>query len=155
MKKFWKKNQGTIIVVGIVILLLSFTLLNKENKQDPTTEIDWSTVSEEVQNWYLATQEDQYVVTVIASSTCPHCSAYHPVITEVSNEEEIKLFFFEVDTLSQDDQNALHNAYVLENNEGYVPYTFITNNGAFVTDHTGGMEKEDLVNYFKENHVIE
>ena len=155
MKKFWKRNQGTIIVVGIVVLLLLFTLLTGEKKQKDEEQIDWESVSEEVQTWYLATQEDQSVVTVIASSTCPHCSTYKPVIQEVADEEQFKLFIFDVDTLSSEDSNALHNAYVLENNEGYVPYTFITNAGSFVVDYTGGMDKDTAIGFLKDNHVIE
>ena len=39
--------------------------------------------------------------------------------------------------------------------DGSVPYMFIVSDKKFVNSHTGSMSQEDLVDYLKDNNVIE
>jgi len=154
MKKFIKNNKGLLIGLGVVLLLVLFTILQETNKSTEV-EIDESALSAEMSTWLNDTRSDEYVVTVIGMTTCPHCQNYKPVIEEVSKNENIKLYFFEADTITNEaDNKALENAYELENYEGSVPYTFITKNGEFIADNVGGMDKDATLNFLRENNVI-
>ena len=156
MKKFWKNNKGLIIGIGAVILLVLFTILQDNSKEEKVIEIDESLLSAEMSDWLNSTREDKYVVTVIGMTTCPHCQNYKPVITSVSDNENLNLYFFEADTITNaEDNNALENAYELENYEGSVPYTFVTKNGEFVCDTVGGMDEKGTNDFLRSCGVIE
>lgn len=103
--------------------------------------VDVKLASDTIKNWYNDLNSGIGVVTVIASSTCPHCKNYKPIITEVCEKENIKLYFFESDELSEDDYTILTNSINLKNYEGYVPYTFIVKDRNFVSDHTGEQDE--------------
>lgn len=147
-KGFWKNNKGTIIIVGVIVLLVALTILIEGNEK-PNNEIDYSSVGTEVKAWYDDTQKDQNVVTVIALSYCGYCAKYKPIITALSTEKGFKLYWFEIDTMSEDDSSALQNTYDLEQYSGSSPYTVVTKNGAFVKDIVGYMEKSELVSFLE------
>ena len=125
---------------------MSFILTDNgdNNNKDESTElktVDVKLASDTIKNWYNDLNSGAGVVTVIASSTCPHCKNYKPIITEVCEKENIKLYFFESDELSEDDYTILTNSINLKNYEGYVPYTFIVKDRNFVLDHTGEQDE--------------
>lgn len=124
---------------------MSFILSDNGEKVDnDSTElktVDVKLASDTIKNWYNDLNSGVGVVTVIASSTCPHCKNYKPIITDVCDKENIKLYFFESDELSEDDYTILTNSINLKNYEGYVPYTFIVKDRNFVLDHTGEQDE--------------
>lgn len=124
---------------------MSFILSDNGEKVDnDSTElktVDVKLASDTIKNWYNDLNSGVGVVTVIASSTCPHCKNYKPIITDVCDKENIKLYFFESDKLSEDDYTILTNSINLKNYEGYVPYTFIVKDRNFVLDHTGEQDE--------------
>lgn len=151
----WKdkrKNDGLkALKAGIAALCIwlfvgvSFLLTDENANNMSSTElktVDVSLASEEIQNWYNDLDSGLGVITVIAGSTCPHCQNYKPIITDICEKENIKLYFFESDALSQDDYTILTNSINLQNYEGYVPYSFIVNNRNFVLDHTGELDED-------------
>lgn len=154
MKKFLNNNKGLLIGVSVVLLLVIFTLLQNTNTTSGK-DFDESLLGTEVSEWLNKTREDDFVVTVLGMTTCPHCQNYKPVIEGVTNDEDLNLYFFEIDTVTnEDDFNALENAYNLENYEGAVPYTFITKNGEFVCDTVGAMDVENTKSFLKSCGVL-
>ena len=124
---------------------MSFILSDKgggvNNDSTELKTVDVKLASDTIKNWYNDLNSGAGVVTVIASSTCPHCKNYKPIITDVCEKENIKLYFFESDELSEDDYTILTNSINLKNYEGYVPYTFIVKDRNFVLDHTGEQDE--------------
>lgn len=139
---------------------MSFILTDNgdNNNKDESTElktVDVKLASDTIKNWYNDLNSGRGVVTVIASSTCPHCKNYKPIITEVCEKENIKLYFFESDELSEDDYTILTNSINLKNYEGYVPYTFIVKDRNFVLDHTGEQDETATRDMLKEAGLLE
>lgn len=139
---------------------MSFILTDdgNTNTKDDSTElktVDVKLASDVIKNWYNDLNSGAGVVTVIASSTCPHCKNYKPVITEVCEKENIKLYFFESDELSEDDYTILTNSINLKNYEGYVPYTFIVKDRNFVLDYTGEQDETSTRDMLKETGLLE
>lgn len=133
--------------VGISFILSDGENNNEVNKGGTELKtVDVSLASDTIKNWYNDLNSGAGVVTVIASSTCPHCQNYKPIITEICEKEKIKLYFFESDQLSQDDYTILTNSINLQNYEGYVPYTFIVKDRNFVLDHTGEQDEASTRN---------
>lgn len=145
MKKFLSKYG---VVIGIVLLLGLFIGLSVLIKEDSVKEM-----SSDIQNWLTDTASDEYVVTVIAQTTCGHCINFKPVMTKAHNKNDFKLYWFEADELSTNDYNTLKGTYELDEYSG-TPYTFITKNGE-VLDHISGEREYDvLIDFLKENNVI-
>lgn len=117
--------------------------------------VDVKLASDTIKNWYNDLNSGRGVVTVIASSTCPHCKNYKPIITEVCEKENIKLYFFESDELSEDDYTILTNSINLKNYKGYVPYTFVVKDRNFVLDHTGEQDETTTRDMLKEAGLLE
>lgn len=145
-KDFLKNNKGLLIVLGIVALLVLMTIL-VEGNDEPKTEIDYSTLGSDVSSWYSDTQSDKYVITVIALSYCHYCADYKPKITEIANRNNVSLYWFEIDTMSEEDAQALQSTYKLEQYTGSSPYTAIIKGGEFVTDTVGYMPEEDTITF--------
>lgn len=121
---------------------------NKNNSGDNTYKtVDITECSDEVADWYTDIVNKKTVITVIASTTCPYCQQYKPVIKEYAKDNDLKLYFFETDKASDADYNAITSTFNLENYEGYIPYTFVVQDGKFLGDVTGGMEKSDIIKF--------
>ena len=141
------KFKGLIIAVVFVaaFVLLSLVLPTNGEKQE---NIKYS-----VSDWAEDVKE-QTVVTVLASTTCPHCQEYKPVITALAKKHDFKLYFFEMEELSSDEQNVVMTTFDLENYDGGVPFTFIVKNGKVVSDTTGFSTEDDTIKYLKTNELI-
>ncbi len=146
MKKFIKKHITLIVIFVFILLFILLAILSK----DDSFKIE----SEEIKTWYEDTKKDEYVVSVLAQTTCSHCHNLKPIIEEVQNENGFKLHWIDIDTLSEIDRNAVTNIYKLENFEG-TPHTFITKNGTLLKEKSGEMTKTKLISFLKAVGVIE
>ena len=144
MKKNKKMMIISIISFTLLFVLLIVLLKYKDGSKGYT-----------VDEWYKDTASNDTVVTVIGSSTCPHCQEYKPIIEAISKEYNFKLYFFEIDGLTEQESDILLNTYYLESFDDHVPYTFIVKDNKFVIDKIGFASKENTIDFLKENGVIE
>ena len=112
---------------------------------DEVTDVNMS-------NWKRDINEGKEVVTVIASSRCPHCIAYKPVIEDIARKYNIRLYFFESDLLSNNDYDVLTD---IDSDKfrfsGSVPFTFIVRNNEYINDTVGYSDAQDVVNFLNSN----
>jgi thiol-disulfide isomerase/thioredoxin len=165
----WRKNKkddaksiitGTIVSSVIwAIFGLSFLASGKNNDEESVPnyvqEVDVTQASKEIKNWYTDVSSGASVVTVIASSTCPHCQNLKPIITASSKKNKFKLYFFEADKLKDEDYQIISNAIELDGYEGYVPYTFVIKNKEFKGSNTGEMTDSVLKDFLIQTEVLE
>lgn len=114
-------------------------------------------MGDSVTEWLEEIDKDQYVVATLGQTTCSHCIAFKPVMTKVQAEYGFKLYWFELDTMSKynkDDYTTLMDKFELEGYQG-TPYTFITKNGEFIGYISGERDESALIEFLKENNVIE
>ena len=104
--------------------------------------------------WYNKTKEDNYVITVLGSSQCDFCKNFKPIIEKAATENEIDLYFYYLDTIDQEEANKLKTTYD-SNYTNVVPHMFITKNGNIVTNYTGGMTEEELIDFLRLNLIVE
>lgn len=117
-----------------------------DNNIENINNIDFSIVKSgefDSSKWLNDVKSKNVVINVIASSTCPHCHNYNPVIESVASNNKIKLYFIEVDKLDNDEYNSYLNSIDIPNFQGYVPYTFITYDGKVVSENVGELNEED------------
>lgn len=148
MKNFILKYKVVIAVVVLIVLFVLLSMLIEDNSKNVE-------MKSSLQDWLVDTKKDEYVVTVLAQTTCSHCIAFKPVMQKVLNENDFNVYWFEVNTFQTEDYQTLIGAYDLTDYEG-TPYTFITKNGELVAYYSrGAMQEDALLEFLKENKVIE
>ena len=149
----WKKNKKEISsklltssIIGFCVYSLALLIIfGKVNDN-----IGEGTASE----WYSDVTSGKEVVTVIGASFCSHCQEYKPIIKQLAGKYKFKLYFFEIDTLPEEDQKIIENTYELTDMTDNVPFTFLVKNNKYVTGTTGFSNKDNTVSYLKKIGVI-
>ena len=145
-----KQNIITALAIGfgtLLFLLISFSL---------NTEAQKKITNQDIVKWQEATSSGEFVVTVLASTGCGHCQNYKPVITKLAEKYGFNLFFYELEELKDEEIQILKETYTLENNQGYVPYTFVVNGNKFIADNTGALEEDAAKDFLtKAGYVFE
>lgn len=143
MKKFFKKYRGVII---IVLSILAFILLS--------ILIENSKIEKNLDEFKANFEKDEYAITVIALTSCPHCHNFSPIIKNISKEYDLPLYWINIDTLSKEDRNYLYELFEPYGYEGSSPYIAVSNNGKVIDSHTGEMDKENTLDFLKNAGVI-
>ncbi len=147
MKKFLSKYKMPIIVIVLIGLFVLLSVLLKN--------VDFSGgYSDEVNAWIEATKKDEYVVTVLGQTFCPHCIDYKPVMEELKEEYGFNLYWFEINEMEMKDYNGLVKTYKLPSYTESTPYTVITKNGKVITDVQSALSKESLLEFLTNAGVI-
>lgn len=139
MKKIFKKYKVAIIIVLSIIGFITLLILIDICK---------------LYNFKKNFKNDEYAVTVIALTTCPHCKNFQPIIKKISKEYELPLYWIEFDTLSSKDRKYLNEIFVDNGYEGYSPYIAVSNKGKVIDNHTGELDKETTLNFLKNAGAI-
>ncbi len=149
-KKDNNKKWALIGALAVVLLLVCVVTI-KDVQKDNTN----NNVSSNMTEWVTETKEDKYVVTVIGLTYCKHCKNYNPVISKLAKDYDFKLYWFDIDAMSEEDSNTLTTTYELQQYTGASPYTVITKNGEFVADYVGGMPESETKTFLQDNGVID
>ena len=123
-----------------------YNIEKEENNIDSINNIDFSIIkSEEFDSskWLNDVNSKNVIINVIASSTCPHCHNYNPIIESVSSNYKIKLYFIEVDKLENEEYISYINSINIPGYKGYVPYTFVTYDGEVVSENVGVLDRNE------------
>lgn len=105
-----KDNSKKWVLIGAlaVVLLLVCVVTIKDVQKDNTN----NNVSSNMTEWVTETKEDKYVVTVIGLTYCKHCKNYNPVISKLAKDYDFKLYWFDIDAMSEEDSNTLTTDYI-------------------------------------------
>ncbi len=149
MKKFWNKYKGLVLVL---IALIAFVLLSflGEGKEEVI-----ETPAADITSWQEGVNKDEYALTIIALSYCGACQNYQPVITRIASENNIPLFWFEIDELAEADATALTNTYDFSEYTGTSPYTAITKNGEVIAQTVGYASEEGTMEFLRTNGLVD
>ena len=116
-----------------------------ENNID-SNDMDFSIIKNEEfdsSKWLNDVKSKNIIINFIASSTCPHCHNYNPIIESVASNYKIKLYFIEVDKLENEEYISYINSISIPGYKGYVPYTFITYDGEVVSENVGELDRNE------------
>lgn len=157
--KLTSSQRDLILVLLVAVVLVIALVLTGGKKLDIElplalegeagfTEITYSEYAEKLD------MEKPFVV-VIKRDGCGYCDMYEPVVTEVANEYGLPIYYINMSKLNGDEQKALSssNSYLRKNQWGTPTTLFMY--GKTVVDTIGGyVEKDELVEFVKENFVI-
>ena len=152
MKKIWEKHSTLIFVIVGVIAFASFIFLSyvsENTSSSKTTEAqkDTTVLTTKVPN-------DEYSVVVIGLTYCGHCHNFNPVITKISEEYNLPLYWFDIDDLDSEDSTKLSTMFESHGYEGSSPYIAVLKKGEVVTTHVGEMARKATLSFLKEAGAI-
>ncbi len=151
-ESFFKKYGMFVIIIGLLIVFLVIMLTTGGNDKKQTKKVgEVSTMN--VADWITSTKGSEVMVSVFAQTTCHYCEEFKPVVNEVIGEENIKIYWFEVDKMSQTEYNSLGETYSELKSFG-TPYTIITKDGKKIGEVSGYVEKASLISKLKETGAI-
>lgn len=153
------KNAGTGALVGACLyLFFGLSLMisgnGKETKENVLKNLNVASASEKVKEWYGKLEKGELVVTVIGSVNCGYCQQYKPVITKFGEDNNINVYFFEGEELTEEEYNIVESAFNLENYEGSVPYTFIAKDKKFIMDTVGYRDEQGVIDMLESAGVL-
>lgn len=154
-----KKKNDVIKVVGIVIGVIALftlvffasTLRDKGEKLEPIV-VD-TTVSE----YFDLKKADGKAIILFASPDCPWCVKYKPIINKVSSDYKLPIYYVNTANMTRDEFNQVvaDSPYMTSEGGFGTPLTLIVGNNEEVDYLDGKREYSDLVNFLKDNGVIE
>lgn len=150
MDKETKSNllTGTIIGTAIWVFVgLSFMI----NVSNPAQK---QNIEYNVSDWLVDIEKEEAVVTILGLTTCSHCQQYKPTIEKLANKHKFKLYFFELDELTEEERNTVENTFELETYEDSVPFTYIVKNKKVIAEDTGFESRDYTYQYLKDHKVI-
>ncbi len=97
--------------------------------------------------------EKSTLVFYIGSSVCSACKEYKPIISELVENYDIKIYYVEANTDNTDDLNSLISNYlgVVE----YTPHTFIFRGGELLESKVGVIEYLDLKSWLLSYELLD
>lgn len=119
-----------------------------------TSDEEYENLSRLTYNQYdcLYNSDEPFVV-IFTQSTCSYCAQFLPIVNEYAGENNIPVYFLEIDTMDQDDvQNVFSSlSYFSENSDWGTPLTLAIKNKEVVTELSGYTDDTTtLDNLFKE-----
>lgn len=155
-------GQRDIILVLLVAVLLVMALV-LTGKKEPKVDIELPIALEGTAGFneitYAEYEEklntEAPFVVVIKRDGCSYCEMYDPIVTEVANEYNLPISYINLTNLTQEEQTLLSNSNSYLKKEQWGTPTTLFMYGETVVDSIGGyVEKEEFVEFAKENFVI-
>lgn len=145
-----KKNSNLIWIIAIVILvlLLSFLIINKAISKGNLVELTYDEFVQKIDN------EESFVLCV-SRTTCSHCATYKPKLESVAKDYAIDLYYIDIDKYSEEEQEEFEK--IINFNDS-TPTTVFLKNGKETTASNrinGDVSTSRIIDKLKSNDFID
>ena len=111
-KKDSAKNVGTGALISACIwAFLGLSLLIDTKGADKKEEISYQIYNADINKWIEDTKSDQPIITVIGLTYCQYCKQYNPIINQIAQSKEYKLYWFDADNYDAESFETLRSTY--------------------------------------------
>ena len=135
-------------------VLFDFLKENKLISDDSKLYLNYPTLKE-YKNLIKSGEKEVFI---LASSTCRYCLAEHPVLIEIAKETGAKINFLYLDYMftSQEEYDEFMDSlkWFEEHSDFGTPTTLIVKNSEVRNYLDGYREKEEIIDYYKDNGII-
>ena len=135
-------------------VLFDFLKENKLISNDSKLYLNYPTLSE----YKKLIKSGEKNVFILASSTCKYCLAEHPVLIDIAKETGAKINFLYLDYMftSQEEYDEFMTSlkWFEEHSDFGTPTTLIVKNSEVRNYLDGYREKEEIIDYYKDNGII-
>ena len=140
------KKKGLILVIICLVILIGAFVTDRVLSKDYLIELKYNEVMEKVNN------KESFVL-LFSQTTCSHCAQYKPKLSKVAKEYKVKIYYLEVDLLSEKQEKKLKEHFSYNS----TPVTLFINDGDEVTAATrivGDVSKDKIISKLKSNGYI-
>lgn len=139
------KKKNFIFIGIIIIFLLILLLLFVNNGKGNLIELSYNDIKEKIEN------KENFVLCV-SRTTCSHCADYKPKLKEVAKENNINIYYIDVDKYDEEEFSNLISF------DGSTPTTIFIKNGEEETTSNrinGDVSKSKIIEKLKSNGFVE
>lgn len=139
------KKKNFIFIGIIIIFLLILLLLFVNNGKGNLIELSYNDIKEKI-------EKKENFVLCVSRTTCSHCADYKPKLKEVAKENNINIYYIDVDKYDEEEFSNLISF------DGSTPTTIFIKNGEEETTSNrinGDVSKSKIIEKLKSNGFIE
>ncbi len=139
------KKKNFIFIGIIIIFLLILLFLSINNSKGNLIELSYNDIKGKIEN------KENFVL-CISRTTCSHCADYKPKLKEVAKENNINIYYIDVDKYDEEEFSNLISF------DGSTPTTIFIKNGEEETTSNrinGDVSKSKIIEKLKSNGFIE
>lgn len=138
-----KKIRIVLLVIIGVVLLLPLAVFVKSSKAEKILKsID------------AVFENDEVNLIYIGSANCGYCEQFNPIINEASESYNFPIYYVDTTELLESQNNKLLNKLDIVPKDFGTPYIAVVEKGKKIAEHTGFVEKDELLNFLQENKII-
>lgn len=139
------KKKNFIFIGIIIIFLLILLFLSINNSKGNLIELSYNDIKGKIEN------KENFVL-CISRTTCSHCADYKPKLKEVAKENNINIYYIDVDKYDEEEFSNLISF------DGSTPTTIFIKNGEEETTSNrinGDVSKSKIIEKLKSNGFVE
>lgn len=147
MKNIKKSDIFLIVGLILVVVLGCFMMKGEKVGNGGTFQLSYSEYVEKVENG------DKFVL-IIERASCSHCVSYMPVVKKFARSKDVKVYYVDTDTFSEDDwetfeeTNTFFESEDVQTNGWGTPTTLFLDGSEAVDYVVGETSSEELESYY-------
>lgn len=156
------KKMKIILIVVACVAFVSLVILGSKNQYEQTKaqkEAEEKKLAESISN-LTQINVDQFVeklgskdtkIILVASLTCPHCTAVKPKINELAKKLDVEISYLELSTLTEEEQSKFYssNEFLAEGTS--IPLVIAAKDNKVVDSFVGNIEQSQIESFIKKN----
>ncbi len=160
-----KKMKMILLILGCVIFVALVIIISKNQYERTKAEEEENEkiLAESISNLNqvnvdefieLLGSEDTRII-LVASLTCPHCTAIKPKINEIAGNLNVEINYLELSTLTEEEQSKFYSSNEFLNDGTAIPLVMAVKNNEVVDSFVGNIEQSEIESFVKRNLNIE
>ncbi len=145
-----KKILSVIICLSILCSCQTQEKIKRENEEKNIKKIkeniDKEKIPETTKEWKIDTKTKK-VLTIICTNKSKKCKDLKNNVNKI--KEEIKIYYIEIDNLTEEEKEIYKTTYTLNDYTGYLPYIMLTDKDKLINTKTDIYKLEDLEKIIK------
>lgn len=150
---------GCVIFIGLVVLIsrsqYEETKAAKEAEEKKLAESISNLTQIDVDKFVELLGSEDTKIILVASLTCPHCTAIKPKINEIAGNLKAEVNYLEISTLTDEEQSKFYGSNDFLKEGTSIPLVMAVRNNEVVDSFVGNIEKSEIESFIKKNLNIE
>lgn len=150
---------GCVLFISLVIISTKVQYDNEKAKKEAEeialkeaiSNMNQINVDEFVE---LFSSKDTKII-LVASLTCPHCTALKPKLNKIVGKLNIEVNYLEISTLTKDEEKKFKEANDFMKENTYIPLVIAVKDNVVIDSFTGNISEEEIEKFLKKNLNIE
>ena len=153
-----------VIIITVAIALTSFFVMKKtydesqkeieeENKKAEESISNLTVINVSKMKELFSSNDTKIIF--VGSLTCPHCTAIKPVINSVVKDLNITVYYLELSTMTDEENNEYYSINEFLKNNNSIPLVMAVKHNEVIDSFVGEKDSKDVEEFLKKNLNIE